>query len=123
MAPTPAVTGSRRNAVRFELQGNLEMDRLQFSGLIIQKELGFSQMQIDYIFVLPDKKTFEAIFATNTSFETCLQIFKRLKESRPHLRNIEMVPLLESEPWVNHLLDHGISPARPGKYELFTSHI
>ncbi|MEQ2285869.1 hypothetical protein AMECASPLE_036317 [Ameca splendens] len=92
MASTSAVTGSRRNAVRFELQGNLEMDRLQFSRLIIQKELGFSPMQTDYIFGLPGKKTFEVIFATNTNFETCLRIFKRLKQSRPHLRNIEMVP-------------------------------
>lgn len=50
--------------MRFEMQGNCKRDRLHFSRIVIQKELGFSPTQIDYIFGLPGKKSYEVIFAT-----------------------------------------------------------
>lgn len=67
-----ASAGSRRNAVCFELQEDLEMDRLQFSWNVIQKELAFTPAQLDYVFALPGKKTFEVIFSTYALFEQCL---------------------------------------------------
>uniref|UniRef100_A0A3Q2PPA6 CCHC-type domain-containing protein n=1 Tax=Fundulus heteroclitus TaxID=8078 RepID=A0A3Q2PPA6_FUNHE len=98
MASNLATTGSRRNAVRFDLKNNLEMDRLQFSRIVLQKELGFEPTQMDYIFSLPGKKIFEVIFTTSTFFEKCLRTFGRLKETRPQLTNIEMISLSQTEP-------------------------
>lgn len=92
-----AVTGSRRNAVRFELQDDLEMDRLQFSRNIIQTELGFSPPQLDYVFALPGKKTFEVIFTSYNLFEQCMERFHQKKDS-PRLSKVLLIPLSEREP-------------------------
>uniref|UniRef100_A0A3B5QK81 CCHC-type domain-containing protein n=1 Tax=Xiphophorus maculatus TaxID=8083 RepID=A0A3B5QK81_XIPMA len=98
MASSLAKSGSRRNAVRFDLRNDMEMDRLQFSRLILQKELGISPTQMDYIFAMPGRRIFEVIFTTNTFFEKCLGSFGRLKETRPQLANIEMTSLSQTEP-------------------------
>uniref|UniRef100_A0A3B4GDS6 CCHC-type domain-containing protein n=1 Tax=Pundamilia nyererei TaxID=303518 RepID=A0A3B4GDS6_9CICH len=66
--------------------------------IVIQKELGFSPMQIDYIFGLPGKKSYEVIFATSTFYESCLDKFNRLRQTRPQLENIKMTPLSGREP-------------------------
>lgn len=84
--------------MRFEMQGNCKRDRLHFSRIVIQKELGFSPTQIDYIFGLPGKKSYEVIFATNTLFESCIDKFNRLKQSRPQLENIKRTALSGREP-------------------------
>lgn len=86
--------------MRFELQGTLEMDRLQFSRYVIQKELGFSPTQLDFIFAFPGKKTFEVIFTTNALFERCVSAFNQMKDSNPRLENISLTPLSEQEPKV-----------------------
>uniref|UniRef100_A0A096MCV6 CCHC-type domain-containing protein n=1 Tax=Poecilia formosa TaxID=48698 RepID=A0A096MCV6_POEFO len=98
MSSPMATPGSRRNAVRFDLQNDKEMDRLQFSRLILQKELGFLPAQLDYIFALPGRKTFEVVFTTNTFFEKCLRNFESLKTTRPQLANVGMVSLSQTEP-------------------------
>lgn len=64
----------------------------------MQKELGISPRNMDYIFSLPGKKVFEVIFATNSVFEICLQTFAKLKQTRTHLSDIEMIPLSEVKP-------------------------
>ncbi|KAK2900067.1 hypothetical protein Q8A73_013196 [Channa argus] len=92
------MTGSRRNAVRFELQSNLEMDRLQFSRNIIQKELGFPPTQLDYIFAFPGKKMFEVVFSTTKLYESCIDTFNRSKDSNSRLMDIRLIPLSEREP-------------------------
>ena len=86
----------RRNAVRFELQDELQMDRLDFSRKVLQEELGFNPQQMDYIFALPGKKVFEVIFATLDFFDHCLERFRRKKDN-PRLQKIKMVPLSERE--------------------------
>lgn len=73
------------------------MDRLQFSRNIIQKELGFSPLQLDYIFALPGKKTFEVIFTTFTLFEQCLERYNQKKDDNPRLRSVALNPLSERE--------------------------
>uniref|UniRef100_A0A3B3WNL9 CCHC-type domain-containing protein n=1 Tax=Poecilia mexicana TaxID=48701 RepID=A0A3B3WNL9_9TELE len=97
MALPLAMPGSRRNTVRFDLQNGMEME-LQFSRLVLQKELGFLPTQMDYIFALPGKKTFEVVFTTSTFFEKCLRSFEKLKETRPQLANVGMVSLSQTEP-------------------------
>lgn len=67
---------------------------MQFSRIVIQKELGFSPTEIN----LPWKKSYEVMFATNTFFESCIDKFNRLKQSRPQLENIKMTPLSGREP-------------------------
>ena len=90
--------GQRRNAVRFELHGQLEMDRLQFSRLILQRELEFTAAQIDYIFALPGKKMFEVIFATFHHFELCVDRFRQKKlNANQRLENISLTPLSERD--------------------------
>lgn len=74
------------------------MDRLQFSRLVIQKELGFTPHQLDYVFALPGKKTFEVIFTTFMLFEQCLVRFEQRKLNNPRLANIELTSLSEREP-------------------------
>lgn len=93
-----ASAGSRRNAVRFELQQDLEMDRLQFSRNVIQKELGFTPPQLDYVFALPGRKTFEVIFSTFALFEQCLVRYNQKKDNNPRLHNVLLTPLSEREP-------------------------
>uniref|UniRef100_A0A668RH43 CCHC-type domain-containing protein n=1 Tax=Oreochromis aureus TaxID=47969 RepID=A0A668RH43_OREAU len=93
-----SMAGSRRNAVRFELQEVCEMDRLQFSRTVIQKELGFSPNQLDYIFGLPGRRIYEVIFATKTLYESCINIFNRKRQSSPQLAHIKMTPLSGREP-------------------------
>ena len=55
--------GERKNAGRFELLEDLEMDRLQFSRQIRQKELGFTTNQLDHVFAFPGKKIFEVVLS------------------------------------------------------------
>ena len=86
----------RRNAVRFELQDDLEMDRLDFSRKVLQEELGFNPQQIDYLFALPGKKVFEVIFATLDFFDHCLDRFRRKKDN-PRLQKIILIPLSERD--------------------------
>lgn len=92
-----AANGNRRNAVRFELQGDLEMDRLQFSRIIVQRELGFSPSQLDYVFALPGKKTFEVIFITFALFESCFERFQQKKKDNTYLQRILIIPLSQRE--------------------------
>ena len=87
----------RRNAVRFELQGDLEMDRLQFSRNILQSELGFAPQQLDYIFAMPGKKIFEVVFATYVFFEHCVERYHRKKANDSRFQNIHMQPLSERD--------------------------
>lgn len=94
---TVSMAGSRRNGVRFELQEVCEMDRLQFR-TVIQKELGFSPNQLDYIFGLPGRRIYEVIFTTTTLYESCINIFNRKRQSSPQLAHIEMTPLSGREP-------------------------
>ena len=93
-----ASTGSRRNAGRFELDEDLEMDRLQFSRNVVQKELGFTPAQLDYVFALPGKKTFEVIFTSFALFEQCLERFLQKKDNNPRLDKVRLIPLSEREP-------------------------
>ncbi len=90
--------GSRWNVVHFDLHNSLEMDRLQFSRLVIQKELEFASQQLDYLFALPGKKKFEVIFNTFILFEQCLERFERKKPNNLRLGNIELTSLSEREP-------------------------
>lgn len=76
---------AQRNAVRFDLLEDLQMDRLQFSRQILQKELGFATNQLEYIFAYPGKKIFEVIFTTFNYFERCLDKFETVKTSKPSL--------------------------------------
>ena len=87
----------RRNAVRFELQGNLQMDRLQFSRNIIMGELGFAAQQLDFLFAMPCKKVFEVVFATFDFFEHCLDRFHQKRPNNPRLENVKLIPLSERE--------------------------
>ena len=87
----------RRNAVRFELQGDLEMDRLQFSRNILQGELGFQPVQLDYLFALPGKKIFEVVFATYDFFEQCVERYRRKNANDIRFANIYMQPLSERD--------------------------
>ena len=87
----------RRNAVRFELQGDLEMDRLQFSRNILQGELGFQPIQLDYLFAMPGKKVFEVVFATYDFFEHCMERYRRKKANDTRFANIHMQPLSERD--------------------------
>ncbi|KAJ1080628.1 hypothetical protein NDU88_000822 [Pleurodeles waltl] len=48
-----AVSGARRNAVRFSAVEDVKMDGLLFSQSVLQKELGFRPDQIDYLFAFP----------------------------------------------------------------------
>lgn len=67
---------------------------------------GFSPIEIDYIFGLPGKKIYEVIFATNTLFESCINIFNRIKHSRPQLDNMNMIPLSSREPKAMTVIMH-----------------
>ena len=87
----------RRNAVRFELLGDLQMDRLQFSRNVLQKELGFRPIELDYLFAMPGKKIFEVVFGTTDLFSRCLDRFRRKKAEDPSFANIRMQPLSERD--------------------------
>lgn len=93
-----ASVASRRNAVRFELQEDLEMDQLQFNRNIVQKELGLTPAQLDYVFALPGRKTFEVIFSSFALFEQCLDRFHQKKDNNPRLDKVRLIPLSEREP-------------------------
>ena len=93
----------RRNAVRFDLMDDLQMDRLQFSRLILQKELGFATNQLEYIFAYPGKKIFEVIFTTFQLFESCLETFES-KKSLPRFSKISMTPLAERDLKTVHVM-------------------
>lgn len=96
MASAPTQV-NRRNAVRFELEGNLEMDRLQFSRKILQEELGFLPVQLDYLFAFPGKRVFEVVFATFNLFEQCLERFRVKCVNNPRLDKISITPLSERD--------------------------
>ena len=94
----------RRNAVRFDLLEDLQMDRLQFSRQILQKELGFSTNQLEYIFAYPGKKIFEVIFTTGQYLENCLDKFEQKKRSVPCFKNINITPLAERDLKTVHVI-------------------
>ncbi|KAL7400010.1 hypothetical protein ABVT39_005277 [Epinephelus coioides] len=73
------------------------MDRLQFSRNVLQTILGFSAMQLDYIFAFPGRKVFEVIFATFTYFEQCIERFNLKKPNTPGLEKITLIPLSERD--------------------------
>uniref|UniRef100_A0A671YFT8 CCHC-type domain-containing protein n=1 Tax=Sparus aurata TaxID=8175 RepID=A0A671YFT8_SPAAU len=93
-----ASVASRRNAVRFELQEDLEMDQLQFNRNIVQKELGLTPAQLDYVFALPGRKTFEVIFSSFAFFGQCLERFHQKKDNNPRLDKVLLTRLSEREP-------------------------
>lgn len=98
-----ALPNTRRNAVRFELSDDLEMDRLFFSRHILQKELGITTNQLDYLFAFPGKKVFEVVFRTLTTFKQCLKDFESKKAS-PAFRKISMCPLADEDRKTVHVL-------------------
>jgi len=87
----------RRNAARFVLLEDLEMDRLAFSRRILQTELGFKPSQLDFIFALPGRKSFEVIFATLLLYKQCLERFQTKKKEAVCFQKIELIPLAEKE--------------------------
>ncbi|XP_058642404.1 zinc finger CCHC domain-containing protein 3-like [Onychostoma macrolepis] len=92
-----AVQGQRRNAARFVLLEDLEMDRLTFSRRKLQSELGFNHFQLDFFFALPGRKTFEVIFTTLLLYEQCLERFQRKKNKSACFQKIDLIPLAERE--------------------------
>ncbi|KAL3045933.1 hypothetical protein OYC64_014062 [Pagothenia borchgrevinki] len=88
---------NRRNAVRFDLLEDLQMDRLQFSRHILQKELDFASNHLEYIFAYPGKKIFEVIFTTSQHFQNCLERFEKKKTSASCFDKISMTPLAERD--------------------------
>ena len=94
---------SRRNAVRFDLLEDLQMDRLQFSRLILQKELGIATNHLEYIFAYPGKKIFEVIFTTFLHFEDCIKRYQA-KRTAPGLNKISMTPLGERDLKTVHVM-------------------
>ena len=92
-----ALQQNRRNAVRFNLLEDLEMDRLQFSRQILQKDLQFSTNELDYIFGFPGKKVYEVVFTTLQNFELCMLRFEEKKRSAPSFKKITMIPLAERD--------------------------
>ncbi|KAJ4946244.1 hypothetical protein JOQ06_023912, partial [Pogonophryne albipinna] len=88
---------NRRNAVRFDLLEDLQMDRLQFSRHILQKELDFASNHLEYIFAYPGKKIFEVIFTTSQHFQNCLERFEKKKTSASGFDKISMTPLAERD--------------------------
>lgn len=92
-----AAQAPRRNAARFVLLEELEMDRLTFSRRILQTELGFNPSQLDFIFALPGRKSFEVIFATLLLYEQCLERFQIKKREAACFQKIELIPLAERE--------------------------
>lgn len=90
-----AAQAPRRNAARFVLLEELEMDRLTFSRRILQTELGFNPSQLDFIFALPGRKSFSVIFATLLLYEQCLERFQIKKREAACFQNIELIPLAE----------------------------
>ena len=95
---------NRRNAIRFDLLEDLQMDRLQFSRLLLQKELGIATNHLDYIFAYPGKKTFEVIFTTRLHFETCIERFEAKKTGDPRFSRITMTPLGERDMKTVHVM-------------------
>ncbi len=73
--------GQRRNAARFVLLEDLEMDRLTFSRRILQRELGFNPSQLDFVFALPGRKTFEVVFTTLSYMNNAWKDFKERRKS------------------------------------------
>ena len=73
------------------------MDRRQFSRNVLQVELGFTPLQLDYLFAMPGKKTFEVVFATYDFFEQCVDRFTKKKVNNARLENIRMLPLSEMD--------------------------
>uniref|UniRef100_A0A671XAU5 CCHC-type domain-containing protein n=1 Tax=Sparus aurata TaxID=8175 RepID=A0A671XAU5_SPAAU len=102
MASAPS-HANRRNAVRFDLLEDLQMDRLQFSRQILQKELGISTNQLDYLFAFPGKKIFEVIFTTTQHYESCLEKFEK-KKSAPSFRRITISPLADIDLKTVHVM-------------------
>lgn len=89
--------GLRQNAARFVLLEDLEMDRLTFSRRILQRELGFNPSQLDFVFALPGRKTFEVVFTTLVLYEQCLERFQRKKKEAACFQKIDLIPLAERE--------------------------
>lgn len=98
-----AMQGTRRNALRFQLLEDLEMDRLFFSRHILQKELGTTTNQLDFVFAFPGKKIVEVVFTSLKSFESCIKEFDR-KKSTPAFRNIAITPLTEVDRKIVHVV-------------------
>lgn len=89
--------GERKNAGRFELLEDLEMDRLQFSRQIRQKELGFTTNQLDHVFAFPGKKIFEVVFTNLKIFESFCDRFSQKKKESPAFKKIYFTPLSERD--------------------------
>ncbi|KAK7893055.1 hypothetical protein WMY93_022207 [Mugilogobius chulae] len=87
----------RRNAARFELLDGLEMERLDFSRRVLQRELGISTNQLDFIFALPGKKIFEVVFTTFKHVESSLAEFEKKKASSPLLGKMTLTPLTDMD--------------------------
>ncbi|MGL6081692.1 MAG: hypothetical protein ACRC4N_04220 [Gammaproteobacteria bacterium] len=73
------------------------MDRLTFSRRILQRELGFNPSQLDFVFALPGRKTFEVVFTTLVLYEQCLERFQRKKKESACFQKIDLIPLAERE--------------------------
>ena len=99
-----AIQQNRRNAVRFNLLEDLEMDRLQFSRQILQKDLQFSTNELDYVFAFPGKKIYEVVFTTVQNFDLCMQRFDEKKRSAPSFKKITMIPLAERDVKTVHVI-------------------
>lgn len=87
----------RRNAVRFDLLEDLQMDRLQFSRQILQKDLGCCTNQLEYTFAYPGRKIFEVIFTTGQHLENSMDKFEQKRRSVPAFKKINMTPLVERD--------------------------
>uniref|UniRef100_A0A3Q1F6A4 CCHC-type domain-containing protein n=1 Tax=Acanthochromis polyacanthus TaxID=80966 RepID=A0A3Q1F6A4_9TELE len=73
------------------------MDCLQFSRQVLQRVLGFSPTQLDYIFALPGRKALEVIFSTYANFEQCIERFHQKASDTPGLKKITLIPLSERD--------------------------
>lgn len=90
--------------MRFDLLGDLQMDRLQFSRQILQKELECRTNQLEYIFAYPGKKIFEVIFTTGQHLENCMDKFEQKRRSVPAFKKINMTPLVERDLKMVHVM-------------------
>ena len=95
---------SRRNTVRFDLLDELQMDRLTFSRVILQKELGTATCDIDYLFAFPGGKAFEVVFTTISHYERCIERFKAKSTTVPAFKQISLTPLADDTAKTVHVL-------------------
>ncbi|KAG2465999.1 ZCHC3 protein, partial [Polypterus senegalus] len=87
----------RKNAVRFQLMNEKKMDRKSFTTTILLGILGFLPRQVDFIFALPDRQTFEVVFTNSMLVERCLKVWKEKREMELVLVDMTMQSLAQRE--------------------------